>query len=386
MTRTRQHSSELVLVASERHAEHETAQGVNALTLREFATCVLQASAPEQREATLEGTRLLTRRTLRGQPTDLALAVDDALGQLRRAGTGAAELARVSGSRGALLAEALRRTSARLAELGLRDQRENSSLGAKALGSLPVVELRELLSVSTVRVRGIAHFEHADLALLEALHRRLSSKPGGGVVIELPTAQSYLGSALRDAVAQLASRLEQRWSSAVDHPELEFTDARADATPPTVIEAAHEASEARAVARAVLEALARGAALDRMAIVPVDGADAFLEPLRAELSAARVPFSEAWTRPTSSAPEAHAALELLRLAQGPLLRDSLVDVLRVPDLRLEGLLGEAPRTNFIDVLARLPVRVDRTGRELLAALETRRRRTPTQHQRDQEAL
>lgn len=385
MTRTRP-PSELVLVGSERHAEHETARGVNAITLRELASRVLEASLPEQREATLEGTRLLTHRTLRDKPKDLALAVDDALGQLRRAGTRAGTLAHVKGPRGALLADALHRTGARLNELGLRDQRENSSLAASALESLPLGELRELRGVSQVRVRGGAHFEPADLALLEVLQRRLSRTTGGGVVLELPTAPDYLGSPLRDAVAHVASLLERRWSNASDHPELEFVDARADAAPPVIVQAAHEASEARAVARCVLEALERGAALDRIAIVPVDAADAFLEPLRAELRAARIPYSEAWARPPSSAPEAHAALELLRLAQGPLLRDSLVDVLRVPDLRLEALSGEVTRPSFIEILARLPVRVDRTGRELLAALEAGRRRAPEHHEREREAF
>ncbi|MET0793967.1 MAG: hypothetical protein ABW061_20775, partial [Polyangiaceae bacterium] len=311
MTRARQTPSELILVASERHAEQEAAHGGNALTLRDFAARLLEVSAPEQREATLEGTRLLTRRTLRGQPADLALAVDDALGQLRRAGAHAAELTRAGSARGVLLGDALQRTSARLAELGLRDQRENSALAAKALES---AEIRELRGVTRVRVRGIAHWENADLALVEALHRRLSRTPGAGVVIELPTAQSYLGGPLRDAVAQLASRFEQRWASEADHPELEFSDARPDATPPSVIQAAHEASEARAVARTVLDALQRGAALDRIAIVPVDAADAFLEPRRAERTAARGPVSEAGSRPPRSAPQAHAALGVLRLA------------------------------------------------------------------------
>ena len=385
MTRTRQQPpTELVLVASERHAEHETARGAHALTLRELATRLLSANAPEQREATLEGTRLLTRRVLRGQPTDLALAVDDALGQLRHAGTQATDLARAGGSRSALLESAMRRTSARLAELGLRDQRENAHLAAAALET---TKIRELEGVSRVRVRGIAQWENGDLALIEALHRRLRRSPNAdGVVIELPTAPDYLGPALRDAPAQLATRLEQRWANAADHPELDFGEARPNATPPTVIQAAHEASEARAVARSVLDALASGAALDRIAVVPVDAADAFLEPLRAELTAARVPFSEAWGRPSSSAPEAHAALELLRLGQGPLLRDSLVDVLRVPDLQLAGLLGAEVQVNFVDVLARLPVRVDRTGRELLMALAARRRRIPGEHERDHEAL
>ena len=383
VTRTRQASSELVLVGSERHAEHEAAQDSSALTLREFAIRVLAASAPEQAEATLEATRLLTRRCLSDKPTDLALAVDDALGQLRRAGVHAADLRRIGGSRAALLSEALQSTSLRLAQLGLRDPREQAMLAARALES---VSLRELEGIVRVRVRGVAHWENGELSLIEALHRRLSRAAGGGVVIELPTVQSYLGPALRDAVAQLASRLEQRWATAADHPELWFVDARADANAPSVVRAAHEASEARAVARAVLEALQRGAALDRIAIVPVDAADAFLEPLRAELSAARIPFSEAWGRPSSAAPEAHAALELLRLARGPLLRDPLVDVLRVPDLRLDRLLGSKQRLDFVEILARLPVRVDRSGQELLSALEARRRRTPAQHERELEAI
>ena len=153
-----------------------------------------------------------------------------------------------------------------------------------------------------------------------------------------------------------------------------------------MIQAAHEASEARAVARTVLDSLASGTALDRIAIVPVDAADAFLEPLRAELTRAQLPFSEAWSRPASAAPEAHAALELLRLAEGPLLRDALVDVLRVPDLALEPLLGGARSAGFVDVIARLPVRVDRTGGELVAALETQRRRCDPKRERELEAI
>ncbi|MEI9951315.1 MAG: UvrD-helicase domain-containing protein [Pseudomonadota bacterium] len=118
----------------------------------------------------------------------------------------------------------------------------------------------------------------------------------------------------------------------------------------------------------------------------MDAAEAFLEPLRAELSAAKLPFSEAWSRPTSAAPRPHAALELLRLAQGPLLRDALVDVLRVPDLELKTLLGDAHSAAFIDVIARLPVRVDRTGRELLLALDSERRRCDPKRERELEAI
>lgn len=352
------------------------------MTLRELATRVLAAAAPEQREASLEATRLLARRILHGQPAALALAVDDALGQLRRAGARSVDVVRVGGFRGVLLGNALQRTSQRLSELGLRDERENTWLAARALDR---VSIRELDGVARARVRGVSHWENGDFALVEALHRKLRASSGGGVVVELPTVRPDLGDGLRDAVAAIATRFEQRWASDNDPPELEFAEARPSRTAPTVIQAAHEASEARVVARSVLDALARGAALDRIAIVPVDAVDAFLEPLRAELTAAGLPFSEAWGRPTSSAPEAHAALELIRLAQGPLLRDTLVDVLRVPDLELGALLGDRPRVNFVATIARLPVRVDRGG-ELLSAIETQRRRLEPADERGREVL
>ncbi len=383
MKRPPQTPVELVLVASERHAEYEAARGARVLTLRDLALRLCEAAEPAVRETAPESTRLLTRKTLRGQPPALAVAVDDALGQLRRAGTRTSDLARISGARSALLAAALEQTDARLSEYRLRDQRASAWLAARAL---PRLSIPELSGVRCARVRGLSSWENGELALLEALHKKLRAASAGGVVIELPTVPDFLGAPLSDAVAQLAARLEQRWAEELDHPELAFVEARAGAQRPQVISAAHEASEARVVARTVLDALARGTALDRIAIVPVDAADAFLEPLRAELTAAKLPFSEAWSRATSSAPEAHAALELLRLAQGPLFRDALVDVLRVPDLELETLLGEAHSLAFVDLIARLPVKVDRTGRELLLALDSERRRCDPKRERELETI
>jgi len=376
---------ELVLVATERHAEFEAARGARVLTLRDLAQRLAEAAQPEARETSAEASRLLTRQILRGRPAALGIAIDGALGHLRLAGTLATDLARVSGPRSGLLQATLREADARLHDLHLRDPRGNAWLAARAL---PSTSIPELEGVSRARVRGLSKWDNGDLALVEALHRKLrvAHADSPGVVIELPSVHPLLGVALRDAVAELAARLERRWGEELDHPELEFVDACAGAEPPQVIQAAHEASEARAVARAVLDALARGTALDRIAIVPVDAADAFLEPLRAELTAAKLPFSEAWSRPTSAAPEAHAALELLRLAQGPLMRDALVDVLRVPDLELTSVLGENSSARFVDVLARLPVRVDRTGSELLTALEAERRRCDPKRDRELEAI
>jgi hypothetical protein len=381
---TRQNPSQLVLVPTERHAEVEAARGVRALTLRDLTTRLAETAAPNQKSAPLEATRLLTRRVLRDHDAALGIAVDDALGQLRRAGTEPQALLHVGGARALLLARALRETDQLFGELGLRDERANAKLAARRLAETSIPELD---GVTRVRVRGISHWENGELCLLEALHHKLRAQSGSGVVIELPSPNEALGPVLRDAAAQLSARFEARWASAPDHPELEFVDARPFAERPTVIRAAHEASEARAVARTVLDALSRGAALDRVAIVPVDFAEAFLEPLRAELTAAQLPFSEPWGRPISAAPEAHAALELMRMAQGPLLRDALVDVLRVPDLKLEALAGpELRRSRFIALLGRLPVRIDRTGGELLAALETHARRVEPGDQRALEAL
>ena len=383
MLRPPETAVELVLVPSERHAEYEAARGIRVLTLRDLARRLCEAAKPAWQEAAPETTRLLAQKTVPNRPLALGVALDDALGQLRKAGTREADLARVGSVRSALLRSALTETGARLSELRLRDQRESGWLAAQAL---PLLTVPELEGVARARVRGMSSWENGDLVLLEALHQKLRAAGGGGVVIEFPTVLPFLGAALHDAAAGLAASLERRWAEELDHPELEFVDARAGARPPQVIQAAHEASEARAVARTVLDALARGTALDRIAIVPVEAADAFLEPLRAELTAAKLPFSEAWSRPTSAAPEAHAALELLRLAQGPLLRDALVDILRVPDLELQALLGDTPSTAFIDVIAHLPVRVDRTGRELLLALENEKRRCDPKRERQLDAI
>jgi hypothetical protein len=332
----------------------------------------------------LEATRLLTRRILSEHTAVLAVAVDEALGHLRRAGARAEDLAAAGGPRSLLLACALKQADARLAELALRDERASAWLAAR---SLPATSIRELDGVKSVRIRGVTHWQNGELALIEALHRKLRAASAVGVVIELPAVSEALGPLLRDAVAGICARLEARWATEPDHPEIEFVEARTFSTPPTVIRAAHEASEARAVARAVLDALARGAALDRIAVVPVDVADAFLEPLRAELAEARIPYSDPWGRPAHAAPEAHAALELMRMAQGPVLRDALVDVLRVPDLKLQALGGQALRhRHFVEHVAQLPVRIDRSGRELLAALDARALRTEPGDERTRESL
>src|SRR6185295_2838726 len=118
----------------------------------------------------------------------------------------------------------------------------------------------ELDGVARARVRGVVLFDNELLAWLSSLHGELRRRGGEDVVIELPP---------RDAdVDALAGRLERYWGEDNDHPTLELALAKARATPIEVVEAAHETSEARAAVRAVLDALAAGAALDKIALVP----------------------------------------------------------------------------------------------------------------------
>ena len=272
MTRARPSTSELVLVASERQAEYEAARGARVLTLRELAQCVAELAAPELTETSPETTRLLARRTLATQPSALSLAVDDALGQLRRAGARASDLARLSGSRAALLADALRRTDSRMSELGLRDPRGNA---VRAAGAIEATSIRDLEGVVRVRVRGISHWENAELALIEALHRKLRLR-AGGVLIELPTVPEHCGSLLRDAVAQSAARFEQRWAQETDHPELEFVEMRPGAATPVVIRAANEVGifgmgDAEPVSRVMRKMLSNARLLEDAAYRAIDG-------------------------------------------------------------------------------------------------------------------
>src|SRR5262249_51187866 len=114
------------------------------------------------------------------------------------------------------------------------------------------------------------------------------------------------------------------------------------------------------------------AALDRMAIAVAEPSEAFLEPLRRELDAAHVPFFSAFARPLASSAHAHAARRLLELAAGPIRRDVLVDLLRTPGLDARRWMDDALTADaWASELARLPLDVDRSGRELLSELASR---------------
>jgi CRISPR/Cas system-associated exonuclease Cas4 (RecB family) len=265
-----------------------------------------------------------------------------------------------------MLAEILERTDQWLERSELRDERADGWLAADAIaGGAP----SELHGAELLIVRGLTRWEPVDLRFFEALHQALCETGGRGLAIELPSAGLFANDA---PLEPLARKLEQRWASHQNAPNLRFVEP-ADGSLRVIqaVEAQHAESEARAVVNALLESLSQGVPIDAIAVVSLDMGEAFLEPLRAALMAAKIPFSEPRGRPAVAAPHTHAALELMRLASGPLSRDTLLDVLRTPDLKPGRWVSDGGRTalwRWISALQRIPLRIDRSGRELVEAL------------------
>ena len=368
-----------LLVPTERHVETLAESGREARTLRKLVRELAREQAPDCEPATPEITRLLTAELL-GAGMQQARSIDDSIGRLRRAGMSQATLRATELPRGELFAEWMTSADAWLNRCSLRDDRDANFIAAKRLQGPQ--ELPNLPRGSAV-IRGLGRWDASTLVLLEALHARLRAQGYDGVSLELPRNSVPFVQAAIDA---LTTSLEARWASHNDAPSLDFVESHPlDEQRVQLVEAYDASSEARAVAYATLEAVARGVPLDRIAIVPVDLSEAFLEPLRFELSRARIPFAEPRGRPAIAAPRTHAALELLRLVRGPLSRDALVDVLRVPGLRWESWFGAHART-LPHELSQLPLRVERLRGELLFELaqrseERQRRRGPLELER-----
>ncbi|HVJ19764.1 MAG TPA: PD-(D/E)XK nuclease family protein [Polyangiaceae bacterium] len=353
----------LHLVPHERQAELAETSGQRSLTWRALIADLagrVSSAAP----AAAEATRLCCAKALK-RSGRYAAAFDLALGGLRRAGANPALLGRLGLPRARQFAEALSAVDTELERAGLRDERGDAWLAARAARA---GELGAVAGADTLVVRGFSRYEAGELELLEALHERIVAGGGRGVVIELPRLE--LGPA-QAALERVAAELEARWADAAEHPALEFRDPSAGLDV-ELVPAQDDASEARAVARAILEGLSRGVALDRMAIALPELSEAFLEPLRRELEATGIPFFEPRGRPLDSSPHAHAALALLKLAAGPIDRDVLVDVLRTPGLAATRWSGDAlEREEWASELASLPLGVDRNGAELLNELTNR---------------
>jgi ATP-dependent helicase/nuclease subunit B len=349
----------LHLVPSERQVEALAREGQPAKTLRELVLELAEAASAGRERAGPEVTRLIAETIT--PKAELAELLDAGLGALRKIGVGTAELSQLPGARARLFAETLERADAALARAELRDERGDVWLAAAAVSPASLPDVSELAVVAWTRLGP------GELSLLERLHRELRSRGGGGVSLRFP---GVSGDESRRAVEAEQARLEARWAEHNDAPSVVRDDDRpARALKLRFTRTPNLASEARAVVRAVQDKLSAGGRLDRIAIVPLELSEAFLEELRSALWAAKLPFSEPRGRPPIAGPNVHAALELLRLVGGPVRRDALLDVLAAPGLRPTRWFGEAGRSGLHalrELLARTPVGFDRDGSLLLA--------------------
>lgn len=348
----------LHIVPSERQVEALAREGQDAKTLRQLVQELADAAAAGRERAGPEVTRLIAE-TVSPKP-DLAELLDAGLGALRKIGVGSAQLLQLPGARARLFGQTLERADAALSQAQLRDERGDVWLAASSVSS------DTLLGVTELWVVGWARLGAGELTLLERLHQELRQR-GGGVSLRFP---GVSGDESRRAVESEQARLEARWAEHNDAPNvLRDDDLPAQRLKLRLTRTPNLASEARAVVRAVQEKLSAGGRLDRIAIVPLDLSEAFLEELRSALWSAKLPFSEPRGRPPIAGPNVHAALELLRLVGGPIRRDALLDVLAAPGLRPERWFGEGGRAALHalrELLARTPVGFDKEGSLLLA--------------------
>jgi RecB family exonuclease len=363
----------LHLVPSERQVEALARSGQNAKTLRELVLELADAACEGRERAGPEATRLVAE-TVAPRP-ELAELLDSGVGALRKIGVGAAELARLPGARAQLFASTLARVDAALECARLRDERADVWLASGAVNQETLPGVTELL------VAGWSRLGPGELRLLERLHDELRRR-GGGVTLRFP---GLGGDDSRRAVEIEQARLEARWAELNDAPSVVRDDDKpASALRPRFTRTPNLASEARAVVRAVQDKLSTGGRLDRIAIVPLELSEAFLEELRSALWAAGLPFSEPRGRPPIAGPNVHATLELLRLVGGPIRRDALLDVLAAPGLRLARWFGDGGRSGLHalrELLARTPVGFDHDGRLLLAHARrlAKQRENPRNH-------
>lgn len=395
-------SEPLLLVPTERHVELElgaseerasTPQRI--LTWSGFIAETLADLAPDVRLASPHATRLAAREALdhvrpaRGSGADetaarisLSHALDGAIGRLRRAGVGPAHLRELDAPQASLLAGVMEEVDATLQRARLVDPRGVGGVLARRLQARPTASggaraQRERLARAMppppfppgATVTGIAAWEADDLALVEALHARMRASGGPGVTVMLPR----LGER-DDAMSPIADMLERRWAALTDSPELDWQPTGTPA-PTEVIRAKSAEAEARAVASACLAALARGTPPEGIAIVLPDLSDAALEPLRAALADAHIPFCEPAGRAITACPEGRAALLLLEIAAGPVTREKVIDLLRAPGFAADWWTEAAEDKSAVGRAATLayrlrevPVEVDRTGRLLIEGL------------------
>ncbi len=377
----------LHLVPTERHAERARARGLWAQPVDELVLrCAQWGSArPAARSTTRLATALaLERVTPEGMRMDpghsagpagrtpartgpawaLACALDDALGALRLAGTCPGHLVSLRDPRAELLGRLLEGANGLLARAGLFDAREAGFVAAQCIARAAASDLP-----ARVVVDSCFAWNQADFAWVEALAARTK------VSLRMPHCHSGKGeqpAAFWDD--SVVERIEERWHSlATGAPEIELVDLTCP-VPHALIEAAHDEAECRAVVWEVAQALRAGADPERIGIVVPDLDETFVEPLRAYLIEASIPYSEPRGRPPIASPVVAAALRWASLLELPIHRDDVIDLLEAavidPKAWIPGQDRWTRRRRALElahVLAQVPIGADPDGTLLSAA-------------------
>lgn len=280
-------------------------------------------------------------------------AIDAAIGTLHRAG---AEPARVA---------AAGTTRARLTAALMDAQ-------ARSLDVAGLYDPRRLARVSTldddVEISRSLDLPSSVLRLLGRTHAERRRRGGVGVRIRVPPDG---GDGARSAVLDA---WEAELAPLSDAPELLFEPAPPEPPAARIVHAAGYAAEARAVAGVVLDALAAGTPVDRVAVV-IDEQD---RALRRAIDGA---LRDAGIATSSSAddalaqPEVQVVLTLLDIAEGEVSRGALVDLLRSPGLHPGAWVADASEASAVaratalaHAIRGLPIAHDPTGTRFAEAL------------------
>lgn len=368
------------IVPTERHVERLGVLGQEAETRTHLARRLARALLPGARWASPEVTRLALTDALRATLWDDPLLgafvraggasylrtvelVDAAIGELRRAATPLALLDRAdkAGGGAGLRASTLRRAIVALDRAlearGLVDARAEPRILADALVRASIDEVVIAVRGSRLVARYLVAWDAADLAWWTALAARLE-RVAGSAVIELPVFEKRALDADRDrdpleiVFDDLLARLDEPPEAVPITPVLgDFVGgvAPVDAARLAVVAAADATRQARAVAHAVVDALAGGVPMDRIAVAVPRIDEETLVPLRRTLDEAGVPFHEPRGAPPSASAIVATAIDAHALAGRGLPRLDVAMLLRtryVDPVRLTGIAdrAEAQRT------------------------------------------
>ena len=305
---------------------------------------------------TAAGDALLAAAYARGGASwaRLVAALDDAISLLRARRATVEDLDRVGRSKGFLaaraktLAASMRALDGRLARAKAHDGRLIGAMVADAVHAVPADDLEAIVGARKLRARWLLAWEPSDVAWWRALDDKLAPI-GGGARVVLPTFdQPLAGSRDRDPLDALAEEVSGGLDAPTESETIALVLGDLTGTPSTgetspldlgrihLLGASDAVAQARAVATIVSEALASGAAVERVAIAFPVMDERTLAPLRRALDEEGLVFHEGRGAPPSGAPVVAAALLALDAATSldrhqvaRLLRSGWIDAARV---------------------------------------------------------